>query len=158
MEWISAAIVLIFLLWRFPKITLKIAGTITAIAAISGLGAWAYWYVDNAAYEFEKNKITISVMTGDKNCSDQLPLRVRIQNGTKYSLDEIGYVVSAKIPGRSSEVYSSYESSDLIIPAARAMVACVGLSQYNAPDGKVQGLSAPDLEWSARISSFKKSP
>lgn len=157
MEWIAAALVVIFLLWKFPKVTLRITAAVVLLAASIGAVAWAYSEIQARALEAEKNKITATITTGNK-CADVVPLYVRIHNGTDGSIDEFSYVLSAKFPGRSSEVYSSYESTDLITPPGKTAVACVGLSSYSAPGGQIQGFSPAGLDWTIKITNFKKSP
>lgn len=157
MEWIAAALVVIFLLWKFPKVTLRITAAILLLAAAIGAIAWAYSEIEARALEAEKNKINATVTLGNK-CAGVVPLYVRIHNGTDGSIDEFSYVLTAKFPGRSSEVYSAYESTDLITPSGKTAVACVGLNSYSAPGGQIQGFSPAELDWSIRITNFKKSP
>jgi hypothetical protein len=157
MEWIAASLLAIFLLWRFPRVTLKVLGVLFALALFVGMAWSIYLFIENKARDFEKSKISIVVELDDK-CSPTWPLYVRIHNENSFSLDSVSFTISAKIPGRSSDVYHEYETSDLITPPGKTASTCYGVPSYKLIDGKIQGWLPKDLRWSAAITYFTKSP
>lgn len=157
MEWIAAALLAIFLLWRFPRVTIKVLGVLFTLALFVGVAWSIYLFIDSQARDFEKSKISITVEL-DVKCSTAWPLYVRVHNGNNFSLDSVSFTISAKIPGRSSIVYHEHETSDLITPPGKTASTCYGIPSHKLVDGKIQGWLPKDLMWSAAIRSFTKSP
>jgi hypothetical protein len=156
MEWLAASLLTIFLLWRFPKVTLKVAACLLLLGAVAGAGLAGYSYLDTQAHNAEKAKITVAI-TADNHCSPSWPLYIRITNGTAAPLDSVSFSVSAKVPGRSSEVYSDFITSDIIIPPSKTATTCYGLASYKVDDGKIAGRIPSELAWEGRVTYFTKS-
>ncbi|SOB59648.1 protein of unknown function [Pseudodesulfovibrio profundus] len=139
MEWIAAAIVLVFLLWRWPKKTLIGGGVLVSLAAI-GVG---YLFAQNWYKDYQQETlirgVNITVLkdlppkteSRDKSLWDILDeeyvnrhiWRVTFNNTTNETITKIVWEPVVKKKGHSNKLnsggYDRY-TSDRIIPPGKS--------------------------------------
>lgn len=156
MEWIAAAIVFVFLLWRFPRWTL------IGIASVGVIGASAFWIGivsdkrSSERYRTELARYTSTVSYGDPSCRPEYPLMVKLFNGNDFTVNSMYVRVVAKAPGRSSSLYDQLISSDFIMGPSKGSAGCWSLDTYKLQDGKISGYDPKELVWTSSISSVSK--
>lgn len=151
MAWVVGIGIFLFLLCAFPKQI----GAIVLIIAVCGLFAWLYNDGQMKAAARERAKITMSARA-DLGCNDpEYPIGVSISNGTTKRINSIYFMLAARRPGFSSDIYSYYHTSDRILDPGDVYFACWSLSSYETSHGKIRGEDIKALNWSTRLSSVR---
>lgn len=117
-----------------------------ALVALSVLGFWG-WQEYN--YEAPKRAVTVAAGYDPKTCTDrQWPIIVIVKNNSKRTVNSTSVTITAKFPGRSSELLSWDQrttGSDMIIKPSRAVIWCYG--PQSQPYGRQWAHDPEQIEW-----------
>ena len=109
-------------------------GIVVGVAAL-GTGAyfaWQWWTFDR---HVSRLAVTVKIDTA-KECSDADLLRIELFNGSTRTIEWTTLELSAKRPGRSSDIGDVSETTDVLIPPAKRLWACaVPKAKASAGDG-----------------------
>ena len=102
--------------WLIFKWLVIATSALAAIAVILFAAAYGYyWYT----YDRHVKNVDFIVSTDRKECpEDDYPIYIIIRNRSGHTLESASFRLSARQPGRSSELvdYSSYENDHIILP------------------------------------------
>lgn len=157
MVWIAAAIIIVFLLWRYPKFTLMGVAGLAAIAVIAGIGLFLYDEKEDRARAAEKSNILVSASIANEHCVDpNYPLWISAYNRNDFSIDAVSVEVEATQPGHSKVLYHNYFEQDRILKHAEGYAACWSIASYQVENGRISGFLPKDLTWTAQVSYITK--
>ncbi|USJ24684.1 hypothetical protein [Ensifer adhaerens] len=151
MEWIAAAIVAVFLLWRYPKPTLKIGAVILLIGA--GALGWLFWQDHQRAQRAKEERAKIEVLVSTENpyCKDaDYPLWISVGNRNLFGLDAVTVNVSARQKGFSKKVFETRYTIDKILAPKEGYGNCYSLGDQAPANPR-------DLDWEISLSYFDRS-
>ena len=152
MAWIAAAIVFCFLMWKWPRKTLKGLGFCAIIGiALSAIFAGVVKYRDYKRDALKK-AIKISIEYSPTICSDsKYPLALEIVNSSDTKVYKIEFSISAYAHERSTnlvEYYSRYEC-DKILESGQDTAAC-----FPVPKLK-EGYAPEQLDWRVYVTGVE---
>ena len=130
MVWLAAALVLIFLLWMFPRTTGFI---LLGVVVIGALGAGYAWF-ESQQKEALAARVVPAVRYDLGNCEPNLPLFVGFVNNTNKTISSIYFGVTVRRRGYSGQIgYISSQSYDKILAPGEGYGLC-----HSMPDLSVK--------------------
>lgn len=102
--WIILALIVIVLLFVFPRVTLPLLAVAIVIGAFIGAGH----YRERQRQLDDEAAVVMAVRYDPVACSAGQPLRVDISNGSGRSIARIEWVFSARRPGYRGELTGSW--------------------------------------------------
>lgn len=151
MEWVAAAIVAVFLLWRYPKATLKIGAVLVVIAA--GALGWLFWKDHQRGQLAKEERANIELLVSAENphCQEaEYPLWISVGNRNVFGLHAVSVAISARQKGFSKKVYESRFTIDKILAPKEGYGNCYSLGGQAPPNPR-------DLDWEISLSYFDRS-
>lgn len=138
MEWIAAAIVFVFLMWKWPRNTLIGLGV-----CVLAVGGWILYMFSEEEYQTaQQNKLYAGIerdgVVSVANCGDKYPLLVRFKNNTQKTITKIVWRPSVRRSGHSSELneysYIDEYTNDKILQPGDATRDCWTLPRLKTND------------------------
>lgn len=157
MIWLASAILAVFLLWRFTKVTIILSAIIAIGSAVIFGGIVGHETYQNTQRSKQRDQISVAVKFGSNSCGTDRPLLVMLRNKNDFSVDSVSVRVVAREEGRSSELYHDYLTSDFIMPAGKGSAGCWALSPDQVQSGSISGKWPGNLSWYGSVSYFTKS-
>lgn len=139
MIWIAAAIIILFLLIKFPRNTVFTGLGIIALIVL--IVTWVS--VKSCMDKSEEDKVTIQISFAPASCGEGYPLNIGFINGSSKTVNEINWSIEGYLPGYSENAleYSS-EKSDKILKPGEQFFLC-----YKVPNIKRLGVTPSQLTY-----------
>jgi hypothetical protein len=133
--------------WLIFKWILIAAGAVIALGVLLAASVYGYnWYT----YDRHAENVQFLITTDRKECpDDKYPIHIIVGNSSARTLERVTFTLSAREPGRSSELaeYNSYEDDHISSPK-QGYGGC-----WSAP--KLREAADPrTLQWSIAYKTF----
>jgi hypothetical protein len=136
------------IIWTIFKWIFIAAGVLVGLAMILVAAVYSYnWYT----YDRHEQNVQFLITTDRKECpDDKYPIHIIIGNSSGRTLERVTFSLSARQPGRSSDLaeYSSYED-DHINPPKQGYGGC-----WSAPKLKESVADPRTLQWSIKYKTL----
>lgn len=147
MVWVIGIGFGLFLLFAFPR---QMGVLLMGLVAV-GVGIFIYVQGKAESAARERSNIAATAFVDEEVCSDPAyPMAISFRNGANRTLSYIGFSLLAHEPGFSGSRYTSYLTTDRIIPPGQTHLAC-----WSVQSNRLGGHSIAGLDWSVRVTSAR---
>lgn len=145
MAWVIGIGIFLFMLVKFPKVTLAICGVL--IVAVGALFGWSGW--DEQARAKKRASVQVTVQYDTARCSPQFPMLITTANNSESRVNSVTIYVQGYKKGYSKNLYKQRYESDKIIEAGQLHTACwaVPKVEYGVSDSQRNANPPSSMVW-----------
>lgn len=126
MEWIAAAIVFCFLMWRWPRKTLLSAAVVGVVSVLGGLGTAGYYFAKDKADDRRRGKLLAEVVVDAHKCGPETPILVQFSNETGGIVSSFFFDFHIYERGKSTDLTGSQgaQTVDYVLKEGGSLALC----------------------------------